>query len=206
MSLAGIAELLLGLALVALVLYDVFEAVVVPRWTSRFFRLSPFLTDNLWLLWRASGRRIRGADRREDFLGAYAPLALLLYLLVWVLLLILGYGLALYALRDQIRPHPVDLGEGCYLAGVSLFTLGFGDLAPTGALARTVTLAASASGLAVVALVLSLLFNLHAAFQRRETLVLTLDARGGAPPSGVTLLETYARYEMLDQLPAFFVA
>lgn len=199
-------ELIAGTFIVAVVLYDVFQSVVVPRWTSRTLRLAPLLLEGTWWLWRGVGKRLRSADRREDFLGAFAPFAILLTLFVWTIVLIFGYGLALHALRSEIRPFAPDLGASCYLAGVALFTLGFGDLVPVRPEARIVTLCAAASGLAVVALVLSLLFNLHSAFQRREVLVLSLDARAGAPPSGVTLLETYARLGMLDQLPACFAA
>lgn len=67
-------------------------------------------------------------------------------------------------------------------------------------------LAAATAGLAVMALVISLMFNLYGSFQRREVMVLTLDARAGAPPSGVALLETYARFGLLADLPATFAA
>jgi hypothetical protein len=160
----------------------------------------------MWTGWRAAGRRIRSADRRDQFLGAYAPLALLATLLIWVLALIVGFGLLLHGLRADIRPQMESLGTACYLAGVALFTIGFGDLIPTSPLTRAVILLAASSGLAVVALVISLLFNLQTAFQRRESAVIALDARAGAPPSGVVLLETYAAYGMRDQLPALFAA
>jgi hypothetical protein len=83
-------------------------------------------------------------------------------------------------------------------------TIGFGDIVATETLARVVLTAAAASGLSLVALVISLTFTLYSSFQRREVRVLMLDARAGAPPSGVTLLETYARYDMIDELPPFF--
>jgi hypothetical protein len=54
-------------------------------------------------------------------------------------------------------------------------------------------LAEAVTGLGTVALVISLLFTLYANFQRRETLVITLDATAGAPPSGVALLENAKR-------------
>src|SRR5205823_4227716 len=127
------------------------------------FRVSPLLVNGTWAVWRRIGKRLKG-DQREDFLGVFAPLALLLILLAWALALILGYGLILHALREEIRPQPRSLGEAVYLAGVALFTIGFGDLVPVGAFSRFVVVAAAASGLAVIPLVLSLLFNLHAAF------------------------------------------
>ena len=50
------------------------------------------------------------------------------------------------------------------------------------------------------AVVISLLFSLYASFQRREILIITLDALAGAPPSGVVLLENSLRYDMIDHL------
>jgi hypothetical protein len=52
--------------------------------------------------------------------------------------------------------------------------------------------------------VITLLFSLFAHFQERESRVVTLDARAGAPPSGVTLLETYGRLGMIDNLSITF--
>lgn len=199
-------ELLAGLLVVGVVLYDVFQSVVVPRWTDRTLRLSPLLLDTLWPVWRGIGLRMRSAGRREDFLGTFAPLVLMLVLVAWVLALIGGFGLAAHALRGQFAPPIADLGSALYVVATSLLTIGFGDIVADGGLARCVLLAAGASGLAVVALVISLTFSLYASFQRREVLVLTLDARAGAPPSGVMLLETYAQLGMIEELPATFAA
>lgn len=199
-------ELIAGLLIVAVVLYDVFQAVVVPRWTDRALRISPLLLDALWPLWRRIGLRIRKAGKREDFLGTFAPLALMLILVAWVLSLILGYGLVAYALRGEFRPPIADLGSGLYVAATSLLTIGYGDIVAHGTPARAAMLAAGASGLAVMALMISLTFTLYDSFQRREVLVLMLDARAGAPPSGVTLLETYAQLGLLAELPALFGA
>jgi len=44
------------------------------------------------------------------------------------------------------------------------------------------------------------LFSLYEAVQRREELVVTLDALAGAPPSGVQILETAAAHDMRDEL------
>ena len=67
-------------------------------------------------------------------------------------------------------------------------------------------LVSAAAGLGIVALVITYLFSLYGAFQRREVLVVTLDSRAGAPPSGVALLETYGQYDMVGDLPALFGA
>src|SRR5947209_15137449 len=77
-------EFLIGALIVAAALYDVFQSVVVPRWTSRTLRLSPFLIEALWTVWCRAGRRVQTPQRREDFLGTFAPLAVMLLLLAWV--------------------------------------------------------------------------------------------------------------------------
>jgi ion channel len=197
-------ELFAGIALVAVVLYDVFETVVVPRRTGRFLRLSPLIIRWLWPLWRRYGARLYPAWRREDFLGTFAPLALVLLLVTWEISLIVGFGLVMHALQDQIAPKPADFSSALYFAGASLLTIGYGDIAPVGALARAAALLAGASGLAVVALVISLTFNLYGSFARREIFVLALDSRAGVPPSGVMMLETFGRYKIIDELAPSF--
>jgi ion channel len=193
-----------GIALVALVLFDVFETVIVPRRSASPIRLSPHITVFLWPAWRRFGVRIRTGWRREDFLGTFAPFLIVLVLVVWVLSLILGFGIILHALADQIDPTPPDFETALYLAGTSLLTIGFGDYVPVGMAARAAALLAGASGLAVLALVISLTFNLYASFARREVLVLLLDSRAGVPPSGVMLLETFGRYRIVDDLAPMF--
>src|SRR5262249_23937208 len=120
--------------------------------------------------------------------------------------LMLGYALILHALRAQLHPSSLNFGTALYASGVSLLTVGFGDIVPTGGLARVVELVTAASGPALIGLVLALIFTLYQSFQRREALITTLDASAGAPPSGVRLLETYGALDMQDQLPALFRA
>lgn len=197
-------ELVVGILLVVLVSHDIFQGVVVPRWSSRSWRIAPWLIDKLWPLWRNLGLRKPAGDRREDFLGTYAPLALMLMLIVWVGVLTLGFGMIFWSLCTRFRPEIHSFGEALYVAGVTILTIGFGDYAPNDLLARAFSLVAGASGLAVFALVISLLFTLYNAFERREVLTLGLDARAGSPPSGVALLESYSQLGLLDKLPDFF--
>lgn len=195
-----IAGALILLAVVA----DVFESVVVPRPSPGPHRLSRYLIKVTWRAWRWIGSHARSGLDRDLFYGLYAPGAAILLLLAWLALLVLGYGLLFFALRAQLAPSPTDLETSLYFAGTSVLTLGFGDLVATGALARVVSLVAAASGLGLMALVITYLFSLYASYQRRESLVVTLSARAKAPPSAVTLLQTYARLDLVDQLPALF--
>src|SRR5260370_34572656 len=93
---------------------------------------------------------------------------------------------------------------GMYYGGTSLLTIGYGDIVARSALARLVSIFAALAGLGLVALALSFIFSLYASFQRREILVVTLDARAGAPPSGDTLLESVSKLGLRDYLARLF--
>jgi hypothetical protein len=157
-----------------------------------------------WRLWRALGLRKLDGNRRERMLGTFAPAIVVVLLVTWIVILIIGFGLQFWALRQQIHPVLPNIGDALYFAGTSVLTIGFGDIVGTSGLARLVALAAGASGLGTIALAISFLFSLYTSFQRREVLVVMLDARAGAPPSGVSLMEAYSKLGILEDLPAFF--
>ncbi len=167
--------LAVGIAIVAAVAYDLLLSVVVPRPAPGSWRISNLVLRFSWPVWRAIGFR-RSADRREGMLGSFAPLVIIGLLIVWVAALAAGYGVMLWALREQIRPQPATPGAAFYLSAVSLLTIGYGDIVPVGTGARSVVVAEAGTGLGTVALVISMLFSLFASFQRREIQVVTLDA------------------------------
>jgi ion channel len=195
-------EAALGALLVWAALNDVFAAVVVPRPTPSRYRPSAVFVRSTWRLWRL--RLDAAGDGAEQWLGVYAPLALIGLVLLWILMLAAGFGLLFLAVADEVRPPIPDLASAIYLAGSALTTIGFSDSVPQGALARMLAIAAAMSGLGIVALTITNLFSLYGSLVRRELAVTTLDARAGAPPSGVRLLEESARSRSLADLPALF--
>ena len=191
-----------GVFLIWAALNDVFHAVVVPRPTPSRYRPSALLVRVTWPLWRE--RIVGDGGRRERRLGTYAPFATIGLLGMWIAMLITGNGLIFYAIRDQFAPALPDIPSATYFAAVSLTTIGYGDILPTGPVARWLAVTAGITGLAVVALTITYLFTLYGSLERRELGVTTLDARAGAPPSGVTLLEQSARAGRVDELSALF--
>ena len=197
-------EVILGIVVVFYILNDVFQSVVVPRPTPARFRLTRWVVRPGWRAWRAMGLRSRSTGERERLLGVYAPLVVVVLLLLWLSGLVFGYGLIFDGLRNQLHPLVRDFPTALYFAGTSVLTIGFGDFVATSGLARLLALTAGGTGLGTIALAISFLFSLYGSFQRREILIVTLDARAGAPPSGVNLLETMAKLGMIDDLPRFF--
>jgi hypothetical protein len=193
-----------GCFLLALTFWDLFETIVVPRPTPGWFRISRYLIRGSWRILRTlrDGRPGRSYD---TLLGLFAPAATVALLAAWLVAMIVGYGLILYAVRDELQPVPPSLGSALYFAATSLLTLGFGDFVAVGAPARVVITAAAITGLGVVALVVTFLFSLYGSYQRREIQVVVLQAAAGAPPSAIALLETYAQLHLVGRLPELFL-
>ncbi|HVR88648.1 MAG TPA: potassium channel family protein [Candidatus Limnocylindria bacterium] len=189
-----VVELVIGSMLIGLVLHDVFNTVILPRPSPARYRPAGVLTRWSWRGWKHYAERHADPDRREQRLGIFAPAVVMLLLGLWMVMLIGGFGLLFHALARQIAPVPLDLGTAMYFAAVSLLTLGYGDFVPTQGPSRAVAIAAAGAGLGIVALTITYLFSLYASFQRREVQIVTLDARAGAPPSAVALLETCAGF------------
>jgi hypothetical protein len=191
--------IILGVAVVVVAFGDVFQSVIIPRPTGRMLRPSALISRWGWESWRWAGHRIGNNERREDFLAAFAPVLLVGLQIFWVVMLVFGYGLMFYGLRDQLRPSP-DFGTALYFAGTSLLTIGYGDIVPTGGAARFIALCAGTSGFGVVAILTTFLFSIFGAFQTREAFVVTFTNRAGAPPSAVEMLETHKRLDIINYL------
>lgn len=194
----------LGIIIVFVIIFDIFASVLVPRPVRSAFLVSAYLRRYTWWAWRSLSFGVQSPQRRELLLGIFAPLVMVLLLGAWVFGLILGFGFIFLGLQNGLRPVPEDLGVAMYYAGASVLTIGYGDIVSVQGLTRFFSIAAGVSGLATVAVVLTFLFSLFASFQRRETFVVMLDGRGSAPPSGVSLLETHAKLDLVDDLPRLF--
>src|SRR5947208_3792347 len=116
MGLLRALEGLVGAVIVLVVLRDVFQSVVTPRPVSGRMRLSRFVPLGLWRPWRWAALRLPTVRAREGLLGSFGPMAVLISLVTWVLLLVVGYGLLIDAMRDQVRPRPPNLGTSLYFS------------------------------------------------------------------------------------------
>jgi hypothetical protein len=193
-----------GLVIIAIVFYDLFQTVVLPRPAVGRVQLARSVVRPMWLMWRWISQRTSRLERSESRLAAFAPVALLTLFFIWAVSLVVGYGLILDGLAEQIRPAPPDLITSIYISASTLVPLAYGDFVPEGGAARLVIIAESATGVGLAALAITLLFSLYESFRAREELVVSLDAMAGAPPSGVQLLETAAKHGMRPELTSTF--
>jgi len=182
-----------GLLLLGLTAASVIKTFMIPRATRT--RLNMVVSAAVYGLFRLLTARVDDLPRRERILAVSAPMFLLGLLTSWLLCLFAGFGLLLW---PSAGSFPQALRE----SGSSLFTLGFA--LPAGTAASAIVFAAAASGLAVLALLISYLPLLYTAFNRRETLVAMFEALAGAPPWGPELLARQALIDNSAALPELY--
>ncbi|HVC00232.1 MAG TPA: ion channel [Candidatus Dormibacteraeota bacterium] len=184
--------ILVGLIVVIGVLWESFEAIVLPRKVARRFRFTRLFYRSTWQPWVTVARWLPNR-RRESFLGYFGPLSLLFLLAFWAVGLVIGFGLLEWAagLTAPSGEMPT-VWHALYFSGTTFFTLGLGDVAPVTHLGKFITVAESGTGLGFLALVIGYMPVIYQAFSRREVAVSLLDARAGSPPTAGELLRRHA--------------
>ena len=186
----SIPAIIFGVVIIAVVLLDAFETVVLPRRVTRQFKLTAWFYRRTWIPWKKIAGRIRTPARQQSFLGYFGPLSLILLLEFWAASLILGFALLQYGIggHEQLGNEPTTFGRIVYHSGETFFTLGYGDIVPTSSMARALSVLEAGMGFAFLGVVIGYLPVVYASFSRREIQISMLDARAGSPPTAVELL------------------
>lgn len=135
------------------------------------------------LIWRLA-LRLHRTDTRSTVLTATGPLLLVLTLLLWVAGLWVGWTLIFLSGQSVVgQPGgvPASLGDVVYFTGMTIFTLGTGDLVAATSGWRIVMAAASFSGLFLVTLTITYLIQVVSAAVQRRTLAVHIHALGRTP-------------------------
>ena len=164
-----------GVALAGSVLFSALQTVVLPRGgVTGITRFVFAVADRVFVSrghWRPVPKR---------FSSLYAPVALVSLPFAWCMLVTLAFAFIFWGL---------DAGsfyDAFVVSGSSLFTLGFAK--PEGAGLTWLTFLEATIGLGLVALLISFLPTLYAAYSDRERGVGLLEPLVGTPPSAVELL------------------
>lgn len=205
--LVNVASVAFGILVIVTALNDVFQSVVMPRATGRWFRVSFYFWRSMWHIWPRLSWRFYpvDGDRREELLAVFAPFMLIALIGVWVTLLIFGFALILWGMRGGIVPSHGSFPTMLYFAGTALLTIGFGDVVGRSALPRLVSVLAGLGGLSLLSITTAYLFAIFGSFQQREAFVVTTAARAGAPPSGVNLMAIAGYTRTQNDLPALMI-
>jgi hypothetical protein len=182
-------------ALIVVVFIDTFEVMMLPRRVRHTWRLARLFYRWAWRGWRASAPLFPAGAWRSGFLGVFGPLSLIGLMVVWAAGLIVGFALLHWSLgtglkfEQQADDHFVTY---LYFSGTTFFTLGYGDVVPTGTVGRVLGTVEAGLGFGFLAVVISYLPVLYQAFSRREIAISLLDARAGSPPTAGEFLRRLA--------------
>jgi len=195
-----------GVAIFAIVLWDAFESIILPRRVTRRFRLARVFYKFTWNGWKLVTRLAGAGKRRETLLSFYGPLSLLVLVGVWAVGLIFGFGLMQYGAGSALNTTgaPPGFATDVYLSGTTFFTLGLGDVVPKTGLARILVVAEAGFGFGFLAAVIGYLPFIYGSFSKREVNISLLDARAGTPPTAGELLRRHAYPGGSDALRALF--
>ena len=130
------------------------------------------------------------ASIRQNFLGYFGPLSLILLLGFWASGLIFGFALVQRGIggHEQLSKEPLTFGKIIYHSGETFFTLGYGDIVPTSPAARALSVMEAGMGFGFLGVVIGYIPVVYASFSRREIQISMLDSRAGSPPSAAELL------------------
>lgn len=194
-ALADVTLFVGGAALVYAAAMAAVRTFVLPRAAFVLLTRAVFILVRdvlrLRLRWSTS---YRTTDR---VMALYAPLALLALPAVWLMFVVTGYTAMFKAIGNgswtQALRTSISSGS----------TLGFQR--PPDSLSLLLAFSEAALGLALLALLITYLPSMYAAFSRRETAVALLEAPAGSPPSAETMLRRYQAIEGLELLEETFV-
>jgi hypothetical protein len=168
-----------GLALIAIVVRDVFDALFHPEGHSTLSqRLMRVVQRAMRPLVPRTGRVVAG------------PLGLFTVFVAWAALLILGWALIFWPHLDSgFRTAPGQNGffDALYFSMVTVSTLGFGDVTPADGWLQILAPLEALIGLGLLTASISWLLQLYPAVNRRRALayevsLLSETEREGGPP------------------------
>jgi hypothetical protein len=198
----------IAILILVIILWDVFETIILPRRITRKFRLARFFYRTSWRLWAGVARRMKPGNRRETFLSYFGPLSLLMLFGVWAAGLIFAFAILHKAMGSAIviagssNAHP-GFWTDVYMSGTTFFTLGLGDVTPSSNPARVVTVIEAGLGFGFLGLAISYLPVLYNAFSRREVNISLLDARAGSPPTASEFLKRHTQPQSVAALQEY---
>jgi hypothetical protein len=175
--LAGrIVAAVIGGLLVVTAARSVIGTVIVPRPVGSW--LTRWVDKIVAFCYGIASLKIKDHKRRDRVLAGQAATILLLQLVAWLAIFYLGFSLLQWPFTSRGITSAFDF------AGTAVF----GPNDALGAAERTIADLAAIAALVTVSLQIAYLPTLYSAYNRRETEVTLLNARGGVPSWGPELL------------------
>jgi hypothetical protein len=182
-------EQTIGVALLLLILVDVFLTVLYARMGAGVF--SPRLARVIWRAFRGAARPFgRRAGKLLSFCG---PIILVTVLIVWGLSLTLGTALIIHpklgsSVTETTGTTPRDFATALYAGGGSISIVGGSNFEPKTAGFRLLFLVDSLVGMSVISLTVTYLLQVYNALYRRNATAFALHLASAETADAVEIL------------------
>jgi hypothetical protein len=170
-----------GFVLLALIIFDIYATVLHS--SARYGPVGESLNRSVWRVARAASFRLARANRHR-LLNMVGPLLLPLLIVVYIVLSVLAFALLYYPHVPSGFTFSVERAEpgwadAVYFSGVTLTTVGYGDVVPRLTSLRLLTLFESASGLVIISLAITYMLTVYAALERKRAVAVSLYHQAG---------------------------
>ncbi|WP_039862902.1 potassium channel family protein [Planococcus donghaensis] len=134
------------------------------------------LSSSIWRLMR------KIADNHSKLLSLAGPLVLSATLLMWIVLLWIGWTLTFAGLEQSISPShgtdPISWFDRFYFAGYLIFTLGNGDFSPMEGPAQIISIIATATGMLFITFGVTYLISILSAVTMKRSFAVSVHGLG----------------------------
>jgi uncharacterized membrane protein len=188
--------LIAGAGILTLTVYDAIRTTLSGHGAGPLTRP---ISRTVWQSAMAWHRR-RQAHRLLAWMG---PFILSLSVLMWVILIWLGWLLVFLSSADNVVASqtrtPAGLWEKAYFVGFSAYTLGVGDFVPSGAVWRILTVIATISGFLMITQAITYSLSVISAATQQRQLAGLIAGLGPSPAGIVEASWTGSGFEGIDQ-------
>jgi hypothetical protein len=189
-----VLALIVGIAIVAGTVASVLATLVLPRASSlRLFKMVLRGLSRIIKPLLQTTDRYATKDRMMAWVG---PLGMVIMFVLWLVLLVLGFGLVMWWASGATFERSVALTSS------SVFTLGV--LTAHHTAARWLEFLIAGTGFLLIALEIAYLPALYQAYAQRETEVTLLAARSGSPSWGPEILARHVWFKTTAELPDLY--
>jgi Ion channel len=177
-----------GFALLVFVARDVH--ITILHSSGRNGPLSRLLARSIWRIARWSAFKL-SRQRRHRRLNSVGPVLMPALVGLYILLLILGFALIYYPHMPEHFTLNANAASGrwiesFYFSGITLTTLGYGDIVPRTNMMRVLVFVEAGAGFGLISLSITYLLTVYGALERKRTAAMAFyhEAEGGADVVG----------------------
>jgi hypothetical protein len=180
----------LGIFILLVVTNDIHRSILHSR--GRNGPLSDRLCRLIWLAARKVSSRL-SRQRRHRLLNQIGPLLMPILIVVFFIMVLVGFAL-IYVPRMPAEffiegPAPRSPWfASIYFSGITMTTVGYGDVSPLSPEMRMVALLESASGFGFISLSITYLIAVYSALQQRSAAALSFYHHGGGAADAAELI------------------